>query len=341
MKTVFITGAGGYIGSRMVEVFLNQGFNVIALDRFFFGETLADLASQPSLRIIKDDTRFFDKKLLAGVDAVIDLAAISNDPSADLDARITESINHQGALRVATLAKEMGVKKYILASSCSIYGAGNGILDETSPVVPVSEYAKSKIRAEADILKLADHNFCVTFLRNATAYGLSKRRMRFDLIINIMTLHALKNHKIFIMGGGQQWRPLVHLDDIIRAFLLVLQESNIQKINGQTFNVGSNEQNYQVYQVAHLFTKYFPGLVLEETPDDPDARNYHVNFDKIKNVLGFTVSKTPEEAILEIKTALETGVVRDSLETITVKYYKYLIEANHVLAGIKLQNQLF
>ena len=184
-KTILITGAGGYIGSKMVENFLEKGKKIIALDRYFFGDNLNDLAQKFDLKIVKDDIRFFDKNILKNVDVVIDFAAISNDPASDLLPSITETINHLGNVRVAKLAKEMGSKKYILSSSCSVYGAGNGILNETSPTSPISTYSKCKLAAEADILDLADNNFCVTLLRNGTVYGLSKRRMRFDLIINI------------------------------------------------------------------------------------------------------------------------------------------------------------
>lgn len=340
-KTVLITGAGGYIGSRMVERFLQDGLRVVALDRFFFGDNLNDMASNEQLQIVKDDVRTFNKELLRGVDAVIDLASISNDPASDLNPVLTISINHQGARRVAELAKEMGVKKYILSSSCSIYGASESILTEASPIVPISTYAKTKRAAEEDIIKLGSDNFSVTFLRNGTVYGLAGRRMRFDLIVNIMTLHAWKNNKLFIMGGGKQWRPLVHVDDVINAFRLVMDEPDRTKINQQIFNVGCNEQNYQVYQVANRFRSFFPELVIEETPDDPDRRNYHVNFDKITRVLNFKPAKTVEDGIVEIKEALDRGQITDTLQTRTLDYYKYLINAERILSKIKLNNILF
>lgn len=341
MAKVLVTGAGGYVGSEMVEYLLGKGHQVVAYDRYFFGDVFEDLLSNPNLSVIKKDIRNMDAGDLEGVDAVIDLASISNDPSSELMPKITTDINHDGAVHVAKTAKAAGVKKLIFSSSCSMYGTGEGILTETSPLSPVSTYAKCKIAAENDIIGLADDSFSVTFMRNATVYGLSKRRMRFDLIINIMTLHAWKNGKVFIMGGGKQWRPLLHIMDMVKAFELVLNEEDTSKINKEAFNVGSSEQNYQVYQVANMVKKFFPGLILETTPDDPDPRTYHVNFDKIKNVLGFTPSKTPQDGIVEIKEALENFQITDDLRTRTVDYYKYLIEADKVLQKIKLGGELF
>lgn len=338
---ILIAGAGGYIGSRMVEQFLEKGYTITALDRYFFGDNLNDLSSNPRLKIVKEDIRSCDESILKDVDVVIDLASISNDPSSELLPQITESINYKGAVRLATVAKKMGVKRYILSSSCSVYGAGESILNEESATTPISTYARCKLLAEHDIMLLGDDSFCVTFLRNGTVYGLSKRRMRFDLIINIMTLHAWKNNKLFIMGGGKQWRPLVHIDDVIKAFGMVAEEPQKEKINKQIFNVGSNEQNYQVFQVAHQFRKYFPSVIIEETPDDADQRNYHVNFDKITNTLDYRVEKTIYDGIVEIRAALEKGEIADTLVTKTVEHYKYLINADLALSKIKLGSVLF
>ena len=320
MDKILITGAGGYIGTKMTAFFLSQGHFVTAFDRFFFGDTLADLRGNKSLEIIKGDVRQINKTHFKNVSTVIDLASISNDPSSELMPDITTSINLKAALRVAETAKNVGVKKFIFSSSCSIYGAGNGILNEKSKVAPLSTYAKCKIAAEEALLKLADDKFCVTFLRNATVYGVSARRMRFDLIINIMTLHAWKNRKIFVMGQGSQWRPLVHIDDLIKAFHIVMKEQDTRKINKQAFNVGSNDQNFTVFQIANRFRNIFNGLIVELTPDDPDPRSYHVNFDKICETLNFAADKTIEDGILEVKHGLENGIITDNISTRTVDY---------------------
>ena len=342
MKKILIAGAGGYIGTELVAYLLKKGHFVIALDRFFFGDTLRDLKNKNGIQIVKDDIRFFDKELLKGVDVVINLASISNDPASELNPQITKEINCTGALRLASLAKEMKVKRYIFSSSCSVYGAGNGVVNEESPVFPISEYAKSKQKAEQELIKLASPRFSVTIMRTATVYGLSRKRMRFDLIINIMTLHAWKNKKIFIRGEGDQWRPLIHIMDYIAGIDLLIEEKSIAKINKQIFNAGSNEQNYQVFQVANVFKKYFPDIHLEKVIDDPDNRSYHVNFDKISKALGFKPKKIIDDGILEIRDALEKGEVTDAgTLTHTLRHYQYLIEADRILSEVKLNNTLF
>lgn len=342
MKKVLVAGAGGYVGTEMVPFLLDAGYKVIALDRFYFGDTLAQFKTNKNLTVIKDDIRHFDKSILKGIDTIINLASISNDPASELNPQITQEINYDGAVRLAKFAKEMKVKKYIFASSCSVYGAKNGIVSEESPVYPISEYAKSKRKAEEDLLKLADKSFIVTIFRIATLYGLSRNRMRFDIIINIMTLHAWKNKKIFIRGQGEQWRPLVHISDCINGFFTVLKETEHAKINKQIFNLGSNDQNFQVYQVAARLKQYFPDLEIESVPDDPDNRSYHVNFDKIATILHFKTKKTIDDGIKEIREALENGEITDSgTITHTLRHYQYLMEADKMLAEIKLNNKLF
>lgn len=340
--TIFIAGAGGYIGPKMVQYFLAKGHEVIAMDRFYFGSTLDSFRKNRKFKIVKDDIRTVDKKHLKDVDVVINLASISNDPASELDHTITQSINYKGAVRLARIAKEMKVPLHIFTSSCSVYGAGHGTLTETSATAPISEYAKSKINAEADVMKLADKNFSVAIVRLATVYGLSEKRMRFDLIINLMTLHAWKNKKIFILGGGKQWRPLIHIADCIKAFDLLIDEKSKTKVNKQVYNVGSNQQNFQVFQVANHFKKHFPAVSIEIAPDDPDQRSYHVSFDKIHTILGFETEKSIDDGIEEIKDALDKGIITDeSTRTHTLRHYQYLLEADKILSAVKLKNKLF
>lgn len=341
MSRVLVAGGGGYIGSKLVLFLLQKNFEVTVIDRFFFGDTLSDLRNNKRLRIIKDDVRTFDKKYLIGIYAVINLAAISNDPASDLDPNVTDEINHKGAVRLAKLAKEMGVKKYIFSSSCSVYGASSGVITEKSPLAPISEYAYSKIKAEEEILKISSENFCVVILRLATVYGLSTNRMRFDLIVNMMTLHAWRNNEIFVMGGGEQWRPLVHINDVVGAFYKILNTKNHKGVQGEIFNVGSNDQNFQVFQVASMFRKYFPELKIEVAPDDPDKRSYNVNFDKISKMLKYKTEFEIKDGITEIKEALEKGLVSDEIKTNTLRYYHYLMEANRILLWVKLNGKLF
>ena len=341
MKTVLITGGGGYIGSVLTEMALEAGHRVRLLDRLFFGRSvLADLEKRENLEICKEDVRYVPAKTFEGVDVVMDLAGISNDPACDLDPRVTEEVNLVGPVRVARLAKEAGVPRYIFSSSCSIYGAGQSeLLDENSPKAPVSLYAKTKIDAEEQITKLADGKFCVTYLRNATAYGLS-HRMRFDLVINIMTLYAYRDRRIYVLGGGKQWRPVVHVKDISKAFLTVM-DADREKVAGEAFNVGSSDQNYQVYQIAQMIRDVVPHTNLEFVPDDPDKRSYNVDFTKIAKVLGYRVDKTPYEGIVEIKQALERGKIEDTIRTRTVSFYRYLLDAEVLLKEISYDGKVF
>ena len=339
---VMVTGGAGYIGSTLCEGLLKLGHEIICLDRVFFGLALIkDLLMHPNFTLVRDDIRTVDKSVFENVDVVMDLAGISNDPACDLDQRITEEVNHQGTVRVAHLAKESGVKRYILSSSCSIYGAGVEVqLTEQSITKPVSLYAKSKLDAENNIKDLADDQFCVTILRSATVYGLS-RRMRFDLLVNIMTLHAYIKRKIYVLGGGQQWRPNVHIQDVCKAFIMTM-EAPQEKINGEVFNVGSNEQNFQVIQVANMIRDIVPYTEVEIVHDDPDKRSYNVSFDKIARVLNYKVERSIMEGAVEVKQALERGQISgDDMRTSTLKYYRYLLDAERILEDVCLKGRVF
>jgi nucleoside-diphosphate-sugar epimerase len=360
MKTVLVTGGAGYIGSIVTEQLLEAGHRVKVLDRLFFGrQLLAPLEKREGLTIIKDDIRYVGPEVFDGVDVVMDLAGISNDPSADLAPSITEEINYGGAVHIGRLAKAAGVSRYIYSSSCSVYGHngaesaygngnghghanGNGNdhrLVETSPKAPVSLYAKTKIAAEEELLKMHDDDFTVVLLRNATVYGLS-HRMRFDLVINLMTLSAYRNRRLFVLGGGAQWRPLVHVSDVARAFIMSMEAAR-DKVAGRAFNVGSNDQNFQIYQIAQMVRDVVPHTDLEIVPDDPDKRSYNVSFDRIEQELGFKAEKSPYEGIVEVKQALERGRVQDSIRTKTVHFYQYLLEAERVLQDISYKGRIF
>lgn len=336
---VLVTGGAGYIGSNLIPTLLDKGYRVKCLDRLFFGrESLQPVASNQNFGLIKDDVRWFDANILKDVDAVIDLAALSNDPSGELDPAKTLDINYLGRVRVAKLSKEYGVKRYILASSCSVYGFQEGILEENSRINPLTTYARANTLAEADVLQLSDSRFCVTVLRLATVYGLSAR-MRFDLAINGIVLGLFKTNRIPVMRDGQQWRPFIHVKDVALAFIAALQ-SPTEKVNGQIFNVGSDEQNFQILALAELLGKSVGIPFQVDWYGSPDNRSYKVAFSKIRNSLGFMPKLTPREGAVEIYDSLKNGKLNDSLKTRTVDWYNHLLEAYAVTKDVTLRDSL-
>jgi nucleoside-diphosphate-sugar epimerase len=338
-KQILVTGGAGYIGSILVTELLKAGNKVKCLDRFFFGkEPLANVISHPNLEIIKDDIRWFDPAILKNVDVVMDLAALSNDPAGDLDPSKTLDINYLGRTRVARLSKEYGVKTYILASSCSLYGFQNGILDENSGIDPLTTYAKANSKAEQAILPLADSKFTVSSLRFATVYGYSGR-MRFDLAINAMVLGLFKSPKIPVMREGDQWRPFVHIKDVATAYMLVMMQPP-DKINGQVFNVGSDEQNYQILPLAELIGKSLDIPYEIEWYGSGDFRSYKVSFKKFKDVVNFKPAYTPKEGSVEIFEALKTGKLQESLKTKTVEWYKYLLNSFELVSNVAIRDTI-
>ncbi len=342
-KKIIITGGGGYIGSVLSKDLLNNGHKVKCIDRFYFGfEPIQEFISNENYSYLQKDIRFVDQNDLFGYDVVMDLAGISNDPASDLNPTLTRKINHKGSVNIAKMAKKAKIPRYILASSCSIYGASDGEkLFEDSDQNPVSLYAKTKVLAEKDIGGLADEEFCVTYLRLATVFGLSPR-MRFDLIVNIMTMYAVTKGRILITGGGKQWRPLVHVKDVAGAFTLVMN-ADPTIINKNAYNIGTNNQNYQVATVGRIIQQSLPIPVeVEVVPDDEDKRNYNVDFDKAQKVLGFKTNYKIEDGVKEILNAITSGKIdpKDP-KSVTVKYYSQLIQMDKVLNQIKLKGRLF
>ena len=342
---IFVAGGAGYIGSTLVPRLLEQGHAVTVLDRFYFGDSLASAKSRHGDRlvVVRGDVRAFDPSLLRSMDAIVDLSGISNDPSCDLEPALTRSVNVDGATRLAVAAKEFGVRRYVFSSSCSVYGHGDGLgLSETSVRRPVSEYARAKMEVEDFVLDLGrasrgEMEVCV--LRLATLFGVSLR-MRLDLAINVMTKNAYVSRRITVDGGGRQWRPFVHVQDAARAFELALTGDRSQ-VAGQVFNVGSDQNNIQILNLAFRVRDAIPGTEVVHAPTDPDLRDYNVSFEKIQRTTAFRTTKSIEDGIREVLAALRDGVIDpDDRRWYTLKQYVFLREAERAQRELAIDGRL-
>jgi nucleoside-diphosphate-sugar epimerase len=292
---VLITGHLGYIGVEMVPVLRAAGHEVAGLDTGLFNE--CDFMSPPDDAPLLDvDLRDVTPEHLRGFDAVAHLAALSNDPLGDLNPNITDDINQHASVRLARAAKEAGVGRFLFSSSCSLYGAGGeSMLDESAAFYPVTAYGESKVLVEQELSKLADESFTPVYLRNATAYGVS-RRLRADIVVN-----ALTTGKVLLQSDGTPWRPLVHIRDIINAFQACLTAPK-ETIHNQAFNVGRTQENYQIRDVALMVRDVVPNCeVAFADGASADARNYRVSFAKIENGLpGYNPVWTLRKGIEEL-----------------------------------------
>ena len=340
---VLVLGAGGYIGIELVNSLISGGHHVVALDRYFFGADLLEshIDNKDKLSIIYRDIRNLDLETFEDIDVVFDLAGLSNDPSCDLSPTLTEEINAFPVRVNGEKAKNAGVKRYIYFSSCSVYGAGGeDSVSEESPFAPVSNYAKAKIYAEEALLPMSSNDFAVTCMRNATVYGYAPR-MRFDLVVNIMTKIALTEGRIVVLGGGKQWRPLVHVKDVVSAALNIMN-APLSTVQGHAFNVGCNEQNYTVMEIANkVATAIAKDVEIIIAPDDADKRSYRVNFDKIKNQLNWQPEHDIEETVSEISKLISSGKLDpDDPRWNTLKYYQFLMSNYELIKKIELDGRL-
>ena len=292
---VLVTGHNGYVGTIMMPMLINAGHEVVGIDtNLYRGATFGQDLPTPSFVEINKDIRDIVAEDLDGFDAIIHLAGLSNDPLGDLNPDLTFDINHRASVRLAQLAKEVGVSRFIFSSSCSNYGAGvSDYLDETSAFNPVTPYGRSKVMVEQDVSKMADDNFSPTFLRSGTAYGVSPR-LRFDLVLNNLTAWAYTTGTVLLKSDGTPWRPIVHIEDMSRAFLAVLNAPR-EKVHNEAFNVGRSSENYQIRDMANIVAETVPGSKVEYAANAKDAkkdfnvgadkRDYRVNCDKIANTL--------------------------------------------------------
>jgi nucleoside-diphosphate-sugar epimerase len=311
---VLITGNNGYIGSVLAPLVKQAGHDVVGLDTFLFeGGTFGSDVQQ--IEAMRMDLRDVETADLRGFDAVIHLAALSNDPVGDLNPQCTYDINHLGSVRLARLAKEAGVQRFLFASSCSLYGvAGDNLLDEQADMNPVTAYGVTKVLFEKDVAKLADDDFSPTFLRNATAYGVSPR-LRADVVVNNLVGIAFTTGEVLIQSDGTPWRPLVHIEDIARAFIAALHAPR-ELVHNEAFNVGRTDENYRVRDLGALVEQVVPGSrVRYAEGGGPDPRCYRVNCEKIMRTLPeYQPQWTVRKGMEQLRDAFQqNGLTREEL----------------------------
>lgn len=318
---VLVTGHRGYIGVEMVPVLRAAGHEIVGLDTGYYDE--CDFRAPPDeVPNLNLDLRDITAAPLRGFDAVIHLAALSNDPLGNVNPELTYDINLHASVKLARAAKEAGVSRFLFSSSCSLYGAGgDGFLDETAAFNPVTAYGESKVRVEQEVSTIADARFSPVYLRNATAYGVS-RRLRADIVVNNLVGHALTTGKVLLQSDGTPWRPLVHIRDIIHAFETMLKAPR-EIIHNQAFNVGRTSENYQIRDVANLVAEIVPNCAVSFAAGaSADARDYRVDFSKIEKTLpGFHPTWTLRKGIEEMYRAYRDGEMTAE-EFLGPRYYR-------------------
>jgi nucleoside-diphosphate-sugar epimerase len=337
---VFVTGHHGYLGSVLVPMLAAEGHEVVAIDNDLFAPcTFGGPAPSGSWQSLRRDLRDVTRGELEGFDAVVHLAALSNDPLGDLNPDLTYDINLDGSLRLARLAKEAGVARFLFSSSCSNYGAsGEAVLDESAELQPLTPYAISKVRLEEELTRLADGRFSPVFLRNATAYGVSPR-LRLDLVLNNLTGWGVTTGKIVLQSDGTPWRPLVHAEDIALAFLALLAAPR-EKVHGEAFNVVPEGENYRIRELAEIVAETLPGTeVTFAEGAAPDARNYRVSGAKLLATLpGLRFRWTARSGARQLADAYQrAGMTRAEFDG---PRYKRLAWIRHLLAAGELDAAL-
>jgi nucleoside-diphosphate-sugar epimerase len=334
-QKILLIGGAGYLGAVLTGRLLKEGYPVKILDSFIYGKKAVEkYKDDPRVEIIEGDIRNIETVNLTMHDthSVVLLAAVVGDPASKARPGQTVETNYLAAQVVASSSKISGIKKFIYASTCSVYGVGSEALDETAPLNPVSLYARTKISSEESIMAIADSSFKPVIMRMSTLYGWSPR-MRFDLVVNTMTMSAYTEGKITVFGGNQ-WRPLLSLEDASEAYLKVL-ESDLNMTGGRIYNVGSEKQNYRISETAELVAAGIKKVSGKEIPiniegDIVDVRDYRVSFKKIQNELGFEVKHSISEAAGEIWQKLESKEIKDPKQKV---YYNHYFDDSEELVG--------
>lgn len=320
-RRVLVVGGAGFLGSVLTKKLLDRGFRVRILDSFIYGRrSLEALADAENLEVIEGDLRNIHTcvSALAETDAVILLAAIVGDPASKVRPTETIETNVLAAQALAMASRLHHINRFLYASTCSVYGIGDAVLDEEAPLNPVSLYARTKIESEKIILGMGDEYFSPTILRMGTLYGFSPR-MRFDLVVNTMSMKSFVDGKIQVFGGSQ-WRPLLGVEDAAEVYVRCL-EANIQDVGNQVFNVGSDHQNYQIDQVAEIIGGALGGIPITRDESNLDSRDYRVSFSKLTRTLGFTAQQTIEGAAREIMQKLRSGAIKNPAHRIYYNHY--------------------
>ena len=321
IERVLVIGGGGYLGSVLVGELLRSGYAVRVLDNYIYGRgALTGLEASGELESVDGDIRNIQTivSCLADVDAVILLAAVVGDPASQTRPTQTIETNLLAAQAIAFACRSQQINRFLYASTCSVYGRGESLLTEESSLSPVSLYARTKIASEQSIVALADGAFSPTILRMGTLYGLSPR-MRFDLVVNTMTMKAFVDRRITVFGGAQ-WRPLLEVHDAARAYVACLA-APLESVGKRVFNVGSEEQNYQIADIARFVSEALGGIEIERHESSMDVRDYRVSFRAIQEVLGFHPCQTVAAAARQIYEALESGRIRNPMAKVYFNHY--------------------